>query len=96
MSDNKKMLDLLEMSLAKLQERPMEAKEHYLSMLVMLTDSFLDDSKAQCVLLHRENGRVALCVSNATEADCIDIIQEGLSGMLFRATINAPPRELFH
>ena len=96
MNNSKAMLDSLEQSLAMLQNRSMEVKEHYLTMLIMLTDSFLDESKTQCLLVHKEGDRVAVCASNATEEDCIDMIQQSLAGMLFRATKHAPPRELFH
>jgi len=96
MSDQKLLMTFLSDSLEKLQNLHPEAKQHYLAMMLMLTESFIKDSGASCVMLYRNNERFSIASANANEEDTVEMIQEGLEGVFERATAGAPPKEMFN
>jgi len=96
MSDHKLLMTLLSDSLEKLQNLHPESKQHYLSMMLMLTESFVKDSGANCVMLYRNNERFSIAAAGVNEAETVEMIQEGLEGVFERATAGAPPKEMFN
>ena len=97
MTNNKKMLDALEQGIAMMKDQPMQLKEQYLAMLLMLTECFAPDSESGCVMLFKpDDQRVAVCAANITEAEAIWMVESSLEGMLNRAVKNAPPKEMFN
>lgn len=96
MNNHKLLMQFLSDSLEKLQSLHPESKQHYLSMMLMLTESFVKDSGASCVMLYRNNERFSIASANANEESTVEMIQEGLKGVFERATAGAPPKEMFN
>jgi hypothetical protein len=97
MTDNKEMLDALEKGIAMMKDQPMDLKEQYLAMLLMLTECFAPDAEAGCVLLFKpDDERVAVCVSNLSTSETMWAMESALEGMVQKETQHAPPREMFN
>jgi hypothetical protein len=97
MTENKKMLDALERGIAMMQNQPLQLKEQYLAMLIMLTECFVEDAEAGCVMVFKPDAeKIVVCAANITEAETMWALESALEGVIERATEHAPPKEMFN
>lgn len=96
-SNSEKMLKDLEAPLRLLQELPEHAKEHFLLMLTLLIQSFLNQTPS---LLLSENSfndtNLVITSCNLNEADSINLLHLGIDSLINHITEDAPPREMFN
>lgn len=71
-------------------------REHFRMVLSQLVECYVDDKKHGVVIIGDESPLVAVMAINATDMDAAELLQIADKHLNYRATQDAPPKEMFN
>lgn len=81
---------------ACLEKMNIHQREHFRLLISQLIECYVNDQKHGVVIIGDESPIVAVMAINATDMDAAELLQVADKHLHYRATEDAPPKEMFN